>query len=249
MIKKSSLCSIAAAVFLTACAHRPPHHSDQIAALIENSGTSSSRQDNLRASQIPRQTRTTTVIGYVEFCNRRPVDSLCNAYHTPNQFIADTAENEDILFHINTDVNHEIAPANDITLYNQEEYWAYPTHSGDCEDYALRKRNILIDGYGFPESALNIMVVVAENGEGHAVLGVHLKNQDNGRETVLILDNRNNDILTMEQAREAGYRFIKQPSRVDPRIWVKGPDYIEENLLRRIITSSNSRVLRLSGGG
>ena len=34
-------------------------------------------------------------------------------------------------------MNHEIAPATDIEVYGQTEYWTIPTTRGDCEDYAL----------------------------------------------------------------------------------------------------------------
>ena len=50
--------------------------------------------------------------------------------------------------------------------------WDYPSDGkGDCEDYALFKRKILIEE-GFPRQALLMTVVKDEHNEGHSVLTV-----------------------------------------------------------------------------
>src|SRR5579859_1042130 len=81
---------------------------------------------------------------------------------------------------------------------------------GDCEDYVLLKRKMLIDA-GWPREALLITVVRDKKGEGHAVLTVKT---DKGE---FILDNQNENVVAWT---ETGYRFVKRQSQSDPNVWV-----------------------------
>ena len=91
------------------------------------------------------------------------------------------------------------------------EKWSLPTDGyGDCEDYVLLKRKMLIDA-GWPREALLITVVRDKKGEGHAVLTVKT---DKGE---FILDNQNENVVAWT---ETGYRFVKRQSQSDPNVWV-----------------------------
>jgi predicted transglutaminase-like cysteine proteinase len=91
------------------------------------------------------------------------------------------------------------------------EKWSLPTDGyGDCEDYVLLKRKMLIEE-GWPREALLITLVRGKNGEGHAVLTVKT---DKGE---VILDNQSENIRAWT---ETGYRFIKRQSQGDPNVWV-----------------------------
>ena len=91
------------------------------------------------------------------------------------------------------------------------EKWSLPTDGyGDCEDYVLLKRKMLMDA-GWPREALLITVVRDKLGEGHAVLTVK---SDKGE---FILDNQNENVVAWT---ETGYRFVKRQSQSDPNIWV-----------------------------
>src|SRR5204862_6009211 len=91
------------------------------------------------------------------------------------------------------------------------EKWSYPTDGyGDCEDYVLQKRKMLIDA-GWPREALLITVVRDKKGDGHAVLTVK---SDKGE---FILDNQNEEVLLWT---ETGYRFVKRQSQHDVSVWV-----------------------------
>ena len=91
------------------------------------------------------------------------------------------------------------------------EKWSYPDDGyGDCEDYVLLKRRMLIEA-GWPRSALLITVVRDRKGDGHAVLTVRT---DKGE---YILDNQNDKILPWS---DTGYRFVKRQSQSDPNTWV-----------------------------
>ena len=91
------------------------------------------------------------------------------------------------------------------------ERWSYPDDGyGDCEDYVLLKRRMLMQA-GWPRQALLITVVRDKHGDGHAVLTVKT---DKGE---FILDNQNEEILLWS---ETGYRFVKRQSQNDPNVWV-----------------------------
>ena len=73
----------------------------------------------------------------------------------------------------------------DMDHWGVVERWNYPDDGyGDCEDYALLKRRMLIEA-GWPREALLMTVVRDKRGDGHAVLTVKT---DKGE---FILDNQN----------------------------------------------------------
>ena len=112
---------------------------------------------------------------------------------------------------INKWVNEAIKPLTDLDHWGLIEVWAYPDDGyGDCEDYVLLKRRMLIES-GWPREALLVTVVRDSKGEGHAVLTVTTNKGD------YILDNQNEDILLWF---ETGYRFVKRQSQSNPNVWV-----------------------------
>jgi predicted transglutaminase-like cysteine proteinase len=92
------------------------------------------------------------------------------------------------LVSINRNVNYEIRPQDDLTLYGVDEFWTRPTAksavglAGDCEDYALEKRVQLLAA-GVPEAALRLATARAPGIGHHAVLIVSTDRGD------LVLDN------------------------------------------------------------
>jgi predicted transglutaminase-like cysteine proteinase len=91
------------------------------------------------------------------------------------------------------------------------ERWNYPDDGyGDCEDYVLLKRRMLMQA-GWPRQALLITVVRDRQGDGHAVLTVKT---DKGE---FILDNQNEQVLLWS---DTGYRFVKRQSQTDPNAWI-----------------------------
>ena len=115
------------------------------------------------------------------------------------------------LVRINKWVNETIKPMTDMDHWGVVEKWSYPDDGyGDCEDYVLLKRRMLIDA-GWPREALLITVVRDGKGDGHAVLTVKT---DRGE---LILDNQNAAIVPWY---ESGYRFVKRQSQSNPNVWI-----------------------------
>jgi predicted transglutaminase-like cysteine proteinase len=115
------------------------------------------------------------------------------------------------LARINTWVNDSVWPITDMEHWGVVERWNYPDDGyGDCEDYVLLKRKMLLQA-AWPRQALLITVVRDRNGDGHAVLTVKT---DKGE---FILDNQNPEILLWS---ETGYHFVKRQSQSDPNAWV-----------------------------
>ena len=115
------------------------------------------------------------------------------------------------LLRVNKWVNETIKPMTDMDHWGVIEKWSLPTDGyGDCEDYVLLKRKMLIDA-GWPREALLITVVRDKKGEGHAVLTVKT---DKGE---FVLDNQNENVVAWT---ETGYRFVKRQSQSDPNVWV-----------------------------
>jgi predicted transglutaminase-like cysteine proteinase len=102
-----------------------------------------------------------------------------------------------LLTQVNTAVNTNIRPQEDVTTYGVSDYWTTPLEGGvpygDCEDYVLEKRHELTAA-GVPAQALSISVVLTEKGETHAVLVVATSTGD------YVLDNRTPWILPWTQA-------------------------------------------------
>ena len=71
---------------------------------------------------------------------------------------------------INRDVNASVKYKTDLGQYNVPEFWTVAGKFGDCEDYALAKRNALLNA-GWPKDKLGLCVCEAFGG-GHCCLWV-----------------------------------------------------------------------------
>src|ERR1700761_8431465 len=79
-----------------------------------------------------------------------------------------------LLKQVNSRVNAEVIPTEDIVSYGRQDYWSLPTNGrGDCEDYALLKKKELQDA-GFKSDKLAMTVVLDRNGGNHSVLMARL---------------------------------------------------------------------------
>ena len=148
-------------------------------------------------------------IGWVEFCVE--YDPECKTKpSTPRDVVLSTQAWRD-LQKVNSWVNTNIKPMTDMEHWGVVERWNYPDDGyGDCEDYVLLKRRMLMQA-GWPREALLITVVRDLHGDGHAVLTVKT---DKGE---FILDNQTNDIVLWS---DTGYRFVKRQSQADPNVWI-----------------------------
>lgn len=147
--------------------------------------------------------------GFVNFCQRYRSDC---ARVTGASFARFNASANHLLELdlVNRSVNERIKPVTDMELYGREEFWTYPTNQGDCEDYVVLKRRILMQR-GWPSSALLITVVRDETGEGHAVLTVRTKQGD------FILDNK---VDTVRLWSQTPYQYLMRQSYLNPKLWM-----------------------------
>ena len=85
---------------------------------------------------------------------------------------------------VNAWVNESIKPMTDLEHWGVVERWNYPDDGyGDCEDYVLLKRRMLMQA-GWPREALLITVVRDKKGDGHAVLTVKTDQAANSFSTI-----------------------------------------------------------------
>lgn len=148
-------------------------------------------------------------IGWVEFCAANAAECATSPT-TPRDVVLSPRALHDLI-RVNRWVNDAIKPMTDLDHWGVIEKWSYPDDGyGDCEDYVLLKRKLLISA-GWPREALLITVVRDKRDEGHAVLTVKT---DRGE---FILDNQADDVLPWS---ETGYRFVKRQSQRDPNVWV-----------------------------
>ena len=147
-------------------------------------------------------------IGWVQFCNDHAKD--CDARGGLREVALSTKTWAELV-RINRLVNETIKPVTDMEHWGVVEHWDYPTDGyGDCEDYVLLKRQMLMKA-GWPSSALLVTVVRDKKGDGHAVLTVKT---DKGE---FVLDNQEESVLAWS---ETGYRFVKRQSQLNPNVWV-----------------------------
>lgn len=151
---------------------------------------------------------TSQPIGHYEFCRANPTE--CHAIKTNLAAPRVTEAGWKVVNEVNLAVNTQITPVTDQELFGRDEVWAYPVNAGDCEDFVLAKRKILMQK-GFPESALLITVVRKPDGEGHAVLTLRTASGD------FVLDNLEDEVKPWYRT---GYTYLKRQATFDSGRWV-----------------------------
>ncbi|WP_454853404.1 transglutaminase-like cysteine peptidase [Rhizobium binxianense] len=150
---------------------------------------------------------TSQPIGHYDFCQLHRSECGANRNAGPVEM---TDAKWGLVRSVNATVNNTITPMTDKEIYGREEVWAYPTTAGDCEDFALLKRRILIQR-GFSPADLLMTVVRKPDGEGHAVLTLRTEEGD------FILDNLAADVKPWFAT---PYSFIKRQSSYNAGRWV-----------------------------
>lgn len=147
--------------------------------------------------------------GFISFCLR--FADQCTAPAGTASNVVATAAVWQTLNQVNATVNTAISPQDDLDHYGRPEFWTIPTDGyGDCDDYALTKRQALIAA-GLPELALRVAVVRTPDGSRHAVLTVSTDRGD------FVLDNLRPAVLPWS---ETGYTWIERQAANNPWNWV-----------------------------
>jgi predicted transglutaminase-like cysteine proteinase len=162
-----------------------------------------------RLAYVPIVSETRAPIGWLDFCTQTPRE--CAGGPTQARDVVLTSKAWRDLVQVNAWVNNAIKPMTDLDHWGVVEKWSYPDDGyGDCEDYVLLKRRMLVQA-GWPREALLITVVRDKKDEGHAVLTVKTDKGD------FVLDNQAETIVLWS---DTGYRFVKRQSQSDPNVWV-----------------------------
>jgi predicted transglutaminase-like cysteine proteinase len=200
------MCATSAAILIGAMAFAAgqAQAAERIASL-GNGGIAHSEQPAY--AEVGSATR--APIGWIEFCIEYKGE--CDTKPSQPRDIVLTSRAWTDLVKVNAWVNRTIKPVTDLEHWGVVERWNYPDDGyGDCEDYVLLKRRMLMKA-GWPREALLITVVRDKKGEGHAVLTVKT---DRGE---FILDNQESEVLPWYAT---GYRFVKRQSQSEPNMWV-----------------------------
>jgi predicted transglutaminase-like cysteine proteinase len=162
-----------------------------------------------RATYATTGAQTLVPYGWFDFCNRYKGE--CDAQPLAPEDVNLTSAAYKAITRINVWVNKSVKPLSDEDHWKLIDQWDYPIDGyGDCEDYALLKRKLLI-AEGFPRQALLMTVVKDTHGEGHAILTVKTNRGE------FVLDNLTDEMKPWD---ETGYRFVKRQSQTDPNVWV-----------------------------
>lgn len=150
---------------------------------------------------------TSQPIGHYDYCNQNRSDCRIRAASMKPMML--TRDRWKQVVEANATANASVRPVTDMEYYGTEELWVMPNQYGDCEDYALLKRRMLME-QGWPASTLLVTVVRQRNGEGHAVLTVRTDRGD------FVLDNLNDKILPWNQTE---YTYLKRVSAEHSGKW------------------------------
>ncbi len=178
-------------------------------AVLLVSIASAAQAQPLKASFAAVGEETSVPYGWVDFCSRYARE--CADDDRAPQPIPLTAAAMKTIQRINAKVNEEIEAVSDMDHWGVVDQWDYPADGrGDCEDFALLKRKLLMKA-GFPRQALLMTVVKEANGEGHAILTVKTDQGD------FALDNLDDAVKPWNKT---PYRFVKRQSETNQNVWV-----------------------------
>ncbi|WP_342110253.1 transglutaminase-like cysteine peptidase [Methylobacterium sp. SI9] len=148
------------------------------------------------------------IAAWVTFCQSYAAE--CAVDRTEPARISLTPATWATIVSVNRRVNKAVEPMTDQDHLHVADRWDLAEDGiGDCEDFQLLKRHLLVQA-GLPRRAMRMTVVIDEKGEGHAVLTLITDRGD------LVLDNKTSAILPWHRT---GYVFIKRESQ-DAVAWV-----------------------------
>lgn len=187
----------------------------EIAVVIGCLAFGSKAAEAQRLAALPAPSSSTVAAGetrpvraWAAYCERNAADCTVDV-NEPSEIVLSPAAWREIVA-VNAKVNEIVQPLTDEEHWGVIDSWDIPTDGyGDCEDYQLLKRKLLVQA-GFPHRALRMTVVLDEKGEGHAVLMVRTDRGD------FILDNKVQAVLPWHQT---GYVFVKREGH-DGTAWV-----------------------------
>jgi predicted transglutaminase-like cysteine proteinase len=154
----------------------------------------------VRTSEVYGATK--PISGWTKFCARYPDECAVNTTEPDNVELTENVWA--LIMSTNRKVNKRIKAITDQEHWGVVDSWDFPTDGkGDCEDFQLLKRKLLVDS-GLPRRAMRMTVVIDEDGEGHAVMMVRTTRGD------FVLDNKFDAVLTWDKT---PYVYVKRESQ------------------------------------
>ena len=147
---------------------------------------------------------------YTHFCHRYPADCDRQASSSGPDRVALDAKALQDLGSVNTAVNRAITPMQ----YAGErsfDTWRIGPMSGDCNDYAVTKRHLLLQR-GWPSRALLLAEVITAWGDHHLVLVARTSAAD------LVLDNLSERVRDWTSV---PYAWVRAQLPGEPSLWAK----------------------------
>jgi len=174
---------------------------------------------------------------HVRFCLRYQDDCAVHGVDFRRRHMVLTEERWSELTAINRAVNRYIAPQLDFSPPALAEWHILPA-AGDCADYAVTKRHMLLS-LGWPSRSLLLSEVIVPSGEHHLVLVVRMKDVD------LVLDNLSENIRPLPLMLHQ-YQWVRMESPFNPKFWytINVPQLTRTAMLRDYSSSIHSELTR-----
>lgn len=181
-----------------------------VSSPVDASMIGMTRNLGVALERIRFETPTLAPMAYTQFCMRYSADCKPLRMIYRGGPVRMTDQRWVDLADINATVNRDIRPERN-TLGISGEEWVINPSRGDCNDYAVSKRHMLL-ARGWPARSLLLSEVVLPSGEHHLVLVVRTRNGD------LVLDNMNQRLQPWYRT---AYQWVRMQSPNDPNIWSK----------------------------
>jgi predicted transglutaminase-like cysteine proteinase len=147
--------------------------------------------------------------GWAEFC--RNYKSECDVQSSTPSKIVLTTDVWNKLVDVNRWANAHIKATDDWKHWHRYNKWYFADDGmGDCKDYVLVKRRMLMES-ALPREDLLIAIVWTPERQGHAVLVVRTDKGD------YVLDNLSSNIMLWKQT---PYTYVTRQSQSNPNIWL-----------------------------
>ncbi|MCG6122516.1 MAG: transglutaminase-like cysteine peptidase [Microvirga sp.] len=186
---------------------------------------------NAESAHIPAQRSIEAPAGFAPACSRYAF--LCGV--RPGRAMSDQ-EMLSLAETINLDANGRVRSVTDAANYGRQEHWSLPDNgAGDCEDYALLKKKMLIES-GVDSRRLTMAVVLDRTAGVHSVLVLRLDSGD------VVLDNLTDRIHAWDRS---GLTFVARQNASDKRSWrasIAGPQ------AERFAGAQSGAMLRSASG-
>jgi predicted transglutaminase-like cysteine proteinase len=200
----SWLVALCAGLILSASAEAQPSRIDTLSAIADRQ-TAVDRDADGAAGKIRLGRPSAVPDGYYTMCVNHP--NLCRVRGGRVATARDgsvelTSAMRDRLESVNASVNTTIHPAH-------SEEWTPGLPVGDCKDFAMTKRQRLIDA-GWPTSALPVAIVRTHSGEQHLILVARTTRGD------YVLDNLTDGIVPWNRT---SYSWEKIQSTTSGMAW------------------------------